>query len=97
MIKANRPISNLDPMHTAPKPLKGGAGFNQNYRTKVDDFGSTLDQQQGSTVDVHNLAASPTTKTQAAMDNYKDSMSSGEYQDALRRAMQAEPTQAEPW
>lgn len=32
MIKANRPVSNLDPAAVVRKPMKGGGGVNQNYR-----------------------------------------------------------------
>lgn len=32
MIKAIRPVSNLDPTHQVSRNLRGGAGANQNYR-----------------------------------------------------------------
>lgn len=32
MIKANRPVSNVDPAPILRKPLRGGGGVNQNYR-----------------------------------------------------------------
>lgn len=32
MIKANRPVSNLEPPAVVRKPMKGGGGVNQNYR-----------------------------------------------------------------